>query len=155
MTARRRLTHRRVMTTTQMTNTITAATAERLSARFGNVFQTFDTGDDLFGPEAFFDLNMPVWRFQLVGADAFAAQLRSIARGKVTLEVLRTVPTVSGFVQEHEERQEVDGEVYSARRLWLCEVRHGRITEVVGYCSGEWDDALRARHAVEAPMVRP
>ena len=43
----------------------------------------------------------------------------------------------------------------SARRLWLCEVRDGRITEVVGYCSGEWDEALRARHAIEAPMVRP
>ena len=56
-------------------------------------------------------------------------------------------PTASGFVTEHEEHQDVDGEDYSARRLWLCEVRDGRIAEVVGYCSGEWDDALRARHA--------
>ena len=39
-----------------------------------------------------------------------------------------------------------------ARRLWLCEVRDGRITEVVGYCNGGWDDELRARHAAEAPM---
>lgn len=68
--------------------------------------------------------------------------------------MLRTVPTVSGFVHEHEERREVDGEVCSARRLWLCEVRDGRIAEVVGYCSGEWDEALRARHAIEAPMLR-
>ena len=37
----------------------------------------------------------------------------------------------------------------------LCEVRGGRITEVVGYCSGEWGEELRARHAVEAPMIRP
>ena len=42
-----------------------------------------------------------------------------------------------------------------ARRLWLCEVRDGRITEVVGYCNGGWDDELRARHAAEAPMLRP
>jgi ketosteroid isomerase-like protein len=41
-----------------------------------------------------------------------------------------------------------------ARRLWLCEVRDGRITEVVGYCNGGWDAELRARHAVEAPMLR-
>jgi hypothetical protein len=26
---------------------------------------------------------------------------------------------------------------------------------VVGYCNGGWDDELRARHAAEAPMVRP
>ena len=142
-----------VMTTTQ-TPAMDSAIAEQLSARFGRVFETFDP-EDLFAPDAFFDLNMPVWRFQIMGADAFAAQLREIARGEVTLDVLRTVPTTSGFVHEHEERQQVDGEVYSARRLWLCEMRDGRITEVVGYCSGEWDEALRTRHAVEAPMVRP
>jgi hypothetical protein len=143
-----------VMATTQ-TTTMDEATVQRLSAAFGAVFETFDPGDDLFAPGAFFDLNMPVWRFQLVGADAFAAQIRSIARGKVTLHVLRTVATASGFVHEHEEWQEADGELFSARRLWLCEVRDGRVAEVVGYCSGEWDEALRARHAVEAPMVRP
>lgn len=141
------------MTTTQ-NPTLDQAAAERLSARFGSLFETF-APEDLFAPDAFFDLNMPVWRFQLVGGEAFAEQLRTIARGRVTLEVLRTVPTASGFVHEHEERQEVDGEVYSARRLWLCDVRDGHITQVVGYCSGEWDEALRARHAVEAPMVRP
>jgi len=43
----------------------------------------------------------------------------------------------------------------TARRLWLCTVRDGRITEAIGYCSGEWDAELRARHALEAPMVRP
>jgi ketosteroid isomerase-like protein len=142
------------MTTTQ-TPTMDKAVAEQLSARFGKVFETFDAGEDLFAPDAFFDLNMPVWRFQLVGAEAFAAQIRSIARGKVTLDVLRTVATESGFVHEHEEWQRTDGEAYSARRMWLCEVRDGLITEVTGYCSGDWDDALRARHAVEAPMVRP
>ena len=42
-----------------------------------------------------------------------------------------------------------------ARRLFLCEVRDGRIAEVVGYCNGGWDDELRARHAAEAPMLRP
>jgi hypothetical protein len=141
------------MTTTQAPP-IDAATADLLSARFGQVFETFDAGDDLFAPGTFFDLNMPVWRFQIVGAEAFAAQIRSIARGKVRLDVLRTIATSSGFVHEHEEWQHSDGETYSARRLWHCEVRDGRITEAVGYCSGEWDEALRARHATEAPMVR-
>jgi hypothetical protein len=34
-------------------------------------------------------------------------------------------------------------------------VRDGRIAEVVVYCNGEWDPALRARQAAEAPMLRP
>ena len=65
--------------------------------------------------------------------------------------LLRVVPTATGFVMEHEET--AHGEV--ARRLWLCEVRDGRITEVVGYCNGGWDAELRRPAlAVEAPMLR-
>jgi ketosteroid isomerase-like protein len=43
----------------------------------------------------------------------------------------------------------------TARRLHLCEVADGRITAVTTYCNGGWDAELRARHAAEAPMVRP
>lgn len=132
-----------------------AAMADRLSEAFNRVFETFDAGDGIFAHEVFFDLNMPVWRFQIQGAEAFVAQLKQIAQGDVRIDILRTVPTISGFVTEHEEHQDVDGEDHSARRLWLCEVRDGNITEVVGYCSGEWDEALRKRHAAEAPMIRP
>ena len=31
----------------------------------------------------------------------------------------------------------------------------GRITAVTTYCNGGWDEGLRARHAAEAPMIRP
>jgi ketosteroid isomerase-like protein len=68
--------------------------------------------------------------------------------------VLRVVATATGFVLEHEEIAR-GRTVEVARRLWLCEVRDGRITEAVGYCNGGWDDELRARHAAEAPMLRP
>jgi ketosteroid isomerase-like protein len=130
-------------------------TVDRLSEGFHDAFRTLDAGADTFAPDAFFDLNMPVWRFQLQGREAFSAQLAHLARGDVHVDVLRTVATASGFVTEHVERQMVGGDELSARRLWLCEVRDGRITEVVGYCSGEWDARLRARHAAEAPMIRP
>jgi hypothetical protein len=147
-------THGRVMTRTQAGPPPDTTTAERLAARFGAVFEALEAESDLFTRDAFFDLNMPVWRFQIIGGDAFTAHLRKIAKGTPRLRVLRTVPTASGFVTEHEERQELDGRTYSARRLWLCAVRDGSIAEAVGYCSGEWDDELRARHALEAPMVR-
>jgi hypothetical protein len=142
------------MTTTSEARTIEPAMAERLSARFHDVFTTFEAGDDAFTPDVFCDLNMPEWRFQLQGRDAFAAQLARINQGPARMEVLRTVPTTSGFVTEHVEHQDVDGEDRSARRLVLCEVVRGRIAEVTVYCTGEWDDELRARHAAEAPMIR-
>jgi hypothetical protein len=127
----------------------------RLSRRFAETFERLTADHDVFAPDAFFDLNMPVWRFQLIGPDAFSTQLRYINQGPINIDVLRTVATTDGFVTEHEEHQDVDGEDLTARRLWLCTVRDGRITEAIGYCSGEWDAELRARHALEAPMVRP
>lgn len=129
-------------------------TTEQLSAAFNRCFETKEAPEGLFADDAFFDLFPPLWRFQLVGPEAFAAQLRANARGETTVEVLRTVPTESGFVTEHVETDHAEP-VERARRLWLCEVRDGRITEVTGYCNGGWDDELRARHAAEAPMVRP
>jgi hypothetical protein len=128
---------------------------QQLSRRFAHVFESPDSAADVLSPDVFFDLNMPVWRMQLQGPGAFAAQLRAINEGDVRIDVLRTVPTASGFVTEHEEHQNVGGEDLTARRLWICEVRDGTIAEAVGYCSGEWNEELRARHAAEAPMIRP
>ncbi len=131
-----------------------AADADRLSAAFNHCFETFEVPGDLFAPDPFFDLLPPFWRFQLRGSHAFAEQLRTIAAGgRVTARVLRTVPTAEGFVMEHEESCHDTHE--TARRLWLCQLTDGRISEAVGYCNGGWDDELRARHAAEAPMLRP
>lgn len=141
------------MTTQQAS--IDVATVERLAERFAEVFRTVDAGEDVFTPDVLFDLNVPVWRFQLRGPQAFESQLKHIVEGDVRINVLRTVPTISGFVTEHEERQDVGGQVMTARRLWLCEVQDGRIADVVGYCSGAWDQELQIRHAAEAPMIRP
>jgi len=130
------------------------ATVERLSTAFNRCFETLDAGEDVFAPDAFFDLYPPLWRFQLQGPDAFGALLRSVTEGEATSRVLRVVTTVSGFVMEHEVTKR-GAKVEVARHLWLLEVRGGRITEAVGYCNGGWDDELKARHAAEAPMLRP
>jgi hypothetical protein len=133
---------------------IDSATVERLSTGLNRCFETLDADEEVFAEDVFADLYPPLWRFQLQGRAAFAAQLRAISEGESSARILRVVPTATGFVMEHEETQRgVRTEV--ARRLWLCEVRDGRITEVTGYCNGGWDDELRARHAAEAPMLRP
>jgi len=139
----------------QDTTAVSGDAVERLSRRFAETFETLVADHDVFAADAFFDLNMPVWRFQLIGPEAFSTQLRYINQGPITINVLRTVETADGFATEHEEHQDVGGEDLTARRLWLCTVRDGRIIEAIGYCSGEWDAELRARHALEAPMVRP
>jgi hypothetical protein len=130
------------------------ATADSLSAAFNRCFETLDAPDDLFAADAFFDLLPPFWRFQFEGRDAFVTQLRAISTGESTARVLRVVPTATGFLMEHEETQRGE-QIEVARRLWLCDVRDGRITDVVGYCNGGWDDELRRRHQAEAPMLRP
>jgi hypothetical protein len=130
---------------------VAPATVKRLSTALNRCFETLDAGQDVFAPDAFFDLLPPFWRFQIAGPEAFAAQLRAIAPGPTRARVLRTVPTATGFVMEHEESSADE----VARRMILCEVRAGRITEVTVYCNGGWDAELRARHAAEAPMLRP
>ena len=96
------------MTTPMVATPIDLATVEHLSKRFAEVFETLDAGKDVFSPDVFFDLNMPVWRFQLQGPEAFESQLKNIVQGHLRINVLCTVPTASGFVTEH---QDVGGHV--------------------------------------------
>jgi len=138
------------------TTTLDPATAEQLSAEFNRCFSDFHARDDLFASDAFFDLLPPMWRFQFQGpGEAFTDQLRSIADGRVEVEVVRTVPTATGFVTEHVETHHAPTGDLVARRMHLCEVVDGRITAVTTYCNGGWDADHRARHATEAPMIRP
>ena len=144
------------MTTNTVPTVLDTATTERLSAGFHRCFSEFDAADGIFADDTLFDLLPPQWRFQIEGPGAaFAAQLRSISEGPVEVEVVRTIPTVDGFVTEHVETQHTRDGVIHSRRLHLCRVADGLITEVTTYCNGPWDDELRARHAAEAPMVRP
>lgn len=130
-----------------------AETIDRLSRAFNRCFETQVVEDGIFTSDAFFDLLPPQWRFQFEGPGTFESQLRATTEGDVTARILRVVPTAGGFVLEHEETQRAEV-VRTARRLWLCDIVDGRISEVTGYCNGPWDDDLKARHAAEAPMLR-
>jgi hypothetical protein len=97
------------------------ATAEGLADAFALVFEKPELAFEVFSPDCSFELNLS------------GRRLVEIAGDGVRIEVLRTVPTLSGFVTEHEVLRSVDGIQRTARRLWLCEVRDGRIAEAVGY----------------------
>jgi hypothetical protein len=144
------------MTMQTATTTIDGAEADRLAAAFHRCFSEYEAAEGLFADDTFFDLLPPLWRFQLEGpGEAFTAQLRSIAEGPAEVEVVRTVPTATGFVTEHLATYRTPTGDVTARRIHLCEVVGGRITAVTTYCNGSWDGDLRARHAAEAPMIRP
>jgi ketosteroid isomerase-like protein len=129
-------------------------TAQELSERLADVFRNVDVGD-VFTEDVFLDGHPPLWRFQIQGRDAFAAWLSGYSANGAEITVVRTSPTATGFVTEFVGSHEEDGEALTDRKILLCELRGGRIAEMTVYCSGDWDAELRARHAAEAPIVRP
>ena len=130
------------------------ATAQELSERLADVFRTADVGDVLTD-DVFFDGHPPLWRFQLQGRETFAAWLKGYSPDGSDITVVRTIPTVSGFVTEFVGQHEEHGETITDRKILLAEVRHRRIAELTVYCSGDWDADLRARHAAETELIRP
>jgi hypothetical protein len=142
------------MTTTQPAQLLDADTAERLAEQLADVFRTGTVGD-ILADDLFLDGHPPYWRFQVDGLDAFTEWLRSYAPDGREVEVVRTLPTATGFLIEQTSVDHRDGEEITGRELVICTVRAGRISELLVYCSGEWDAELRARHAAEAPIFRP
>jgi ketosteroid isomerase-like protein len=133
---------------------INDATAQELSERLADVFRTGEVGDALT-EDVFLDGHPPLWRFQLQGRDRFAEWLSGFMPEGAETTVVRTVPTSTGFVTEFVGRHDEDGEEMTDRKILLCEVRGGQISALTVYCSGDWDAELRARHAAEAPIIRP
>jgi hypothetical protein len=143
------------MTSTPVQQSPDTALIERLAVGLNRSFETCEDPDEIFSPDVFFDLYPPFWRFQIQGRDAIQAQMRMLSEGcEVTSRILRVVPAADGFVMEHEETSRGE-HTEIARKLWHCVVRDSQIVEATCYCNGGWDDELRARHAAEAPMLRP
>lgn len=140
--------------------TVTTATApdpttvDRLSDALADAFRTGDAGD-VFTDDVFLDGHPPFWRFQIQGIGGFGEWLRGYVGDGHEIDVVRTVPTVSGFVTVHSSAADTPTGRVTSREILLCEVRDGRVAELTVFCNGDWDGELRARHAAEAPMLRP
>jgi hypothetical protein len=109
----------------------------------------------LYRPDALVDAVVPQWRFQLQGHDALREALLEgeFLPGRRVTVVHRTA-TEDGLLLEVESWAPVDGEEQMWRALHQLRIADGLVVEHVAYCSGVWDAATIARHAVEAPMVR-
>ncbi len=129
------------------------ALAQELSERLADVFRTADASDVL-ADDVFLDGNPPLWRFQLQGRDTFDAWIKGFMPDGADTAVVRTIPTVTGFVTEFTGRHHENGEEMTDRKILLAEVRNGHIAELTIYCSGDWNAELRARHAAETKLIR-
>ena len=130
------------------------AETQELSERLADVFRTADAGE-VFTDDLFLDGHPPFWRFQLEGRDTFASWLQGYSPDGADITVIRTIPTVSGFVTEMVGEHLEGGAVMTDRKILLCDVHDGRISELTIFCSGDWDEELRTRHAAETTLLRP
>ena len=108
----------------------------------------------LFSADVFTDFSPPQWRVQLQG-DHAAFGLRESSHpfpGRVTVEAVDR--TSRGFLIQFEERWEADGQRWYCRELIHCVVRDVRISELVIYCTGDWDEATQRAHADQVRLLR-
>jgi hypothetical protein len=137
-----------------MTTTMTAPLVDRIADAF--IAGDVEALVALYRSDALVDAVIPYWRFQLQGADALREVLvaEEFLPGRRVTRSHRTA-TEHGLLLEIETWAPIDG----ADRMWLSmhqfRIADDAIAEHVVYCSGVWDPATIARHAVEAPMVRP
>ena len=134
------------MTTTPVRARATDRDVGRLSDALAEAFRTGVPGD-LFTTDFLLDGHPPFWWFQVQGLEGFTTWLEGYVAHGPEVTVVRTTATADGFLAEHLTSEDVpDRGLLTARRLHVCLVRGGQIAEMTVYCSGDWDEALRARH---------
>lgn len=142
--------------------TATAVPTERLEGEAARLAQSLvrwlETGvrpDDLFAEDVFVDLSIPHWRLQVEGAAA-TFELRADGHpspGEVAVRGLDR--TSRGFLIEFEERWYAEGQRWYCREMIHCLLSGDRIAALSVYCTGDWDEAVQARHAEQVHLTRP
>jgi hypothetical protein len=140
--------------------TATAAVTDLQAAppvvrKFIDWLETTHLPEGLFTEDVYLDFSLPQWRLQAQGIAA-AKAVRDAGHpvpGRVPR--LRYDPTPTGFVLEWEEEWHDAAGHWYCREMMRAEVRDGSITELSVYCTGDWDEALIARHAREVQLIRP
>lgn len=117
--------------------------------------ETTHLADGLFTEDVFVDFTSPQWRQQAQGRDGVRAIRGYGHPGPGRVPRLRYDPTPTGFVLEWEETWSDAAGHWYCREMMRAEVRDGAIAEMSVYCTGDWNQALVARHAREVHLIRP
>jgi hypothetical protein len=126
-----------------------------LAEKFILFMETGTPPEGLLAPDVFCDLSLPLWRLQSVGIEGLTALRKEGHPWPGRVPRWRFDPTPTGFVLEFDEEWEHEGERWISRELMRADVGDEGITEVSVYCTGDWDAAQQARHAVEVTLLRP
>jgi hypothetical protein len=143
------------MTAVAATGVVLAEASVRLAETLVRWLETGDRPDDLFAEGLFLDLSLPQWRLQEASADrAFGIREGEHPYpGRVRVEGLDQ--TARGFLLQFEERWEAEGQEWYCREMMHCVVADGRISELIVYCTGDWDAEVQRRHAGQVRLFRP
>ncbi|HEV7652596.1 MAG TPA: hypothetical protein VGP26_30950 [Actinophytocola sp.] len=128
-----------------------------LVARLTTYLETNRLPDALFADDLVLDMNVPLSRFQLSGADAMTEMLTSDAPHGRRFAEHGWVPTPAGFLLNWAWRT-TGGEGYQShysRGVTVVELTGTRIGRLTVHCSGDWDPGTEARHVSEATTVSP
>lgn len=107
------------------------------------------------------DVTVPEWRFSVRGVDAVLGWLDEVAQGfvggiKVTEAHEFESDAFVALVWEGHGVQKLDGggeRPVGFRETDIFALRDGKVVEHFIQCTGEWDDAVFARIAAEAPKA--
>lgn len=128
--------------------------AAEMTERLASVLRTYEGIEELFADRAFFDVNIPQFRFQVEKPESFFSWLKGYAPDGYRITVVRSLPTATGFIAEVEGEYERHGHDLFFRNLYICDVDQGRISEVGFWCTGDWDEQDLAHWRAHAPMIR-
>jgi hypothetical protein len=109
----------------------------------------------LFDADVFADLSLPHWRVQATGPDEIFAIRETDHHGQGRVRVEHLDRTARGFLLQFEERWVANGQHWYAGELIHAVAEEALITELIIYCTGDWDERAQRRHAAKVQLARP
>ena len=129
--------------------------ARELGALLARFLETGTPPDGLFRADVFCDLTVPQWRIQGQGVEEVVRIRKEGHPSPGRVARWRSDPIPDGFVMELEEVWEDTGGPWYCREMIRAMVTDGVVSEISGYCTGDWDKARQEEHARTMTLLRP
>lgn len=128
---------------------MTADDTRALACKLVRFLETGEAPAGLFSEDMVCDFTPPKWHVRTRGAQAMIALRRQSHPAAGQVPVWRCDPTPGGFVLEVQERWHDQGQHWYCREMMRADVdpATGAIQQLSVYCTGDWDEALQARHS--------